>query len=56
MLECFKLCPIMLLLCPYYAHAEVDQLVKTAPQDTRINKSSAADQPIRVQCYLAALS
>ena len=21
MLECFKLCPIMLLVCPYHAHA-----------------------------------
>ena len=31
--------PIMLM-------QKVDQLVKTAPQDTRTNKSSAADQPL----------
>ena len=41
MLECFKLCPIMLLVCPYYAHTASRSINKNcAPQVAHTDKIS----------------
>ena len=49
MLECFKVCPIMLLVCPYYAHAASDQIIENCtPKDAYTNKISTADPSLRV--------
>ena len=48
-LECFKVCPIMLLVCPYYAHAASDQIIENyTPKDAYTNKISTAHPSLRV--------